>query len=160
MIKGKELISLSEELSFCDSYLRLFELRFEDTLFYDISIEEGLENSMIEKLSIQPLIENYVVHGIDPTSSNNFIEITCEQDKEEILISIKDNGKGISQKQLLFIQQQLKNNAIESSDSMGLLNVNYRIKELFGEKYGIEIMENDWGGVTVLLTIPTNKGGK
>lgn len=154
MIKGKELISLSEELSFCDSYLRLFELRFEDTLFYDISIEEGLEEVMIEKLSIQPLIENYVVHGIDSTSDNNFIEITCEQKNDDILISIKDNGKGIQKKQLVFIQQQLMNNAIESSDSMGLLNVNYRIKELFGEEYGVEISRNDWGGVTVFLRIP------
>ncbi|KAF1298639.1 hypothetical protein BAU15_10965 [Enterococcus sp. JM4C] len=159
MIKGKELIPLSEELSFCDSYLRLFELRYEDNLFYDISIDENLETSLIEKLSIQPLIENYVVHGIDIHSNSNFIEITCEKDQGDILISIKDNGKGIPDEKMAIIQEQLKNNDIESSDSMGLLNVNYRIKELFGESYGVQISNNDWGGVTVFLRIPQNEGG-
>ncbi|MGM0124090.1 two-component system, sensor histidine kinase YesM [Enterococcus sp. AZ194] len=159
MIKGKELIPLSEELSFCDSYLRLFELRYEDNLFYDISIEDSLETALIEKLSIQPLIENYVIHGIDIDSDSNFIEITCEQKDEDIMISIKDNGKGIPVEKLSLIQEQLKNNDIESSDSMGLLNVNYRIKELFGESYGVQIATNDWGGVSVFLMIPKNKGG-
>lgn len=159
MIKGKELITLSEELSFCDAYLRLFEIRFEDNLFYDISFPEELASAHIEKLSIQPLVENYIVHGIDSTKDNNFIEIICERDQADILILVKDNGNGIPLERLPDIQDKLRNNAIESSDSMGLLNVNFRIKERFGLNYGVMIELNEWAGVTVTLRIPSQQKG-
>lgn len=154
MIKGKELTTLKDELSLCDSYLRLFEIRFEDRLFYDISFSEEIEEALIEKLSIQPLIENYVVHGIKQEEDNNFIEIACTKEKTDILIQVQDNGKGISEEKLKQINQQLVDNDVEASDSMGLLNVHQRIKELFGEQYGVSVAGNEWGGTTVSLRIP------
>lgn len=154
MIKGKEFITLKEELMFCDTYLRLFEIRFEDKMFYDISFDKGLEDLPIEKLSIQPFVENYILHGIDSDKNDNFIEITCEVISDTLVISVQDNGKGISQDKLLAVQEKLASNSIDDSDSMGLLNVNFRVKELFGETYGVSIISNEWGGVSVTLLLP------
>lgn len=154
MIKGKELITLQEELDFCDKYLRLFELRFEDNLFYDITFPTELADVPLEKFSIQPFIENYIVHGIKPDHDANFIEIICQKVDNDLLITVSDNGKGLSSEKLKMIQVQLADNQIEASDSMGLLNVNYRVKELFGSDYGVEIAQNNWQGVTISLRIP------
>lgn len=159
MIKGKELITLKEELMFCDTYLRLFEIRFDDNLFYDISFDNTLENIMIEKLMVQPFIENYIVHGIDSKKDNNFIEISCKEIFNDLIITVQDNGKGINKKRLQTIQKQLRENAIESTESMGLLSINYRVKELFGKDYGVTIELNSWNGITVSLCIPIQKGG-
>jgi two-component system sensor histidine kinase YesM len=161
MIKGDDIVLLKDEIDFCDDYLSLFEARFEDNLFYDISYDESLDDVLIEKFSIQPIIENYIHHGIDSKRNDNFIEIHCYKNKDELLIQVTNNGKPIAKTDLVDINNQLKNNHKNNEEKTltGLFGVDFRLKQRFGDEYGVSI-ENRVNSVVVTLKLPIKRGYK
>ena len=158
MIKGEELLTLEQELEFCDAYLSLFEGRFEDRLFYDISCPTELKGMFIEKFSIQPIIENYLHHGLNPEREDNFIEVSCHEKDKTVVIQISNNGKCIPSEDLDAIVVALEQNFEETEGGVptGLFGVDYRIKQRYGKNYGVRI-ENSKSGVTVTLIIPIRR---
>lgn len=155
MIKGKNLITIQEEIYNCKLYLELFKFRYDDKFNYQIDLDEKLKSKSILKFTIQPVIENFIIHGIRLESNDNFILITIKENNEDIMITIKDNGIGISPEKVEDLNRRMMN--LESTESLGLTNVNERLKLFYGEKYGITISSMKYIGTIVNIIIPNKE---
>ena len=150
--QGKDIISIREELQHVRSYLEIQQVRYQDILQYDIQVEEELYKYLIPKITIQPLVENALYHGIKNKRGVGKIIISGKREEDHFRILIEDNGIGISEERLLQVRDGIKNKVLTGKDIYGLYNVNERIRLNFGEKYGIFI-ESTYGEGTVVSVI-------
>lgn len=150
--QGKDIISIREELQHVRSYLEIQQVRYQDILEYEIQVPEELNRFLIPKITIQPLVENALYHGIKNKRGVGKIIISGKQEQDYFLIRIEDNGIGIREKRLLQVREGIRNKVLTGKDIYGLYNVNERIRLNFGEKYGITI-ESDYGERTVVSVI-------
>lgn len=125
--------TIQRELSFCEKYVYLYQMRYPDQIAYDFKIEENLKELEIPKFSLQPLIENYFVHGIDYRRHDNAISVKVYQENNDIVIQIKDNGKGMTSEKLKEVQKKLAENTGLLTESIGLLNVAQRLENYFSQ---------------------------
>lgn len=142
----EELIPIEKEIDYINTYLKLEKARFGDKLKieYDLNVGRGI---MIPPLIIQPLVENSIIHGIRGRYETGMIKISIVKDEKEIAISVWDNGKGISRgeiEQLLDVKRDSK--------SVGLKNINMRLKRLYGK--GIDIKSKEGTETIVKIAIP------
>lgn len=151
-VKDSYIITLKDELDYCRKYIEIFQFRYYDNFNFEINCPEELERYKIVKFSIQPLIENYFVHGIRFEDDDNLLKIDVSKEENDIFIRIIDNGRGISDEKLEKIKDKLLNNKQEN-DSIGIVNVNKRIVNEYGEGYGVNILRNEGCGVTLILKI-------
>ncbi|MDF2633676.1 MAG: multi-sensor signal transduction histidine kinase [Pelosinus sp.] len=136
--KGKEMISVHEELEHVRSYLTIQKARYEDKLMYEIKYDEDILNYSVLKLILQPLVENAIYHGINARRGGGNITITARVDKGKLYFCVADNGIGITSEKLKDIRQSLENNHGETAKTgFGIFNVNERIKLSFGSEYGL-----------------------
>lgn len=154
-LKEKDIIPIKTELDYCKKYLELFKFRYQEKFNYEIDCDENLLGNNIIKFVLQPIIENYVVHGVRLSDSDNKLEIKIESQGKDIDIYIIDNGIGISAEKLEQIKDKLADNSL-NNDSIGIVNVNQRIKNTYGEKYGVTYIEGIKNGTRVLIKIPKN----
>ena len=150
--QGKDIISIKEELQHVRSYLEIQQVRYQDILQYDIQVEEELYKYLIPKITIQPLVENALYHGIKNKRGVDKIIISGRREEDHFSILIEDNGIGISKERLSQVRAGVKNKVSTGKDIYGLYNVNERIHLNFGEKYGI-IIESTYGEGTVVSVI-------
>nr|WP_274601613.1 sensor histidine kinase [Clostridium rhizosphaerae] len=152
MIKGKTFITIEQELEHCKMYLDLFKFRYEGKFNYCIDVSEELYSKEIIKFSLQPIIENFIVHGINLDRDDNYIVIYSEKDGQDAVIFIEDNGMGIEAEKVKSLNEKMEN--IETGDSIGLLNVNERIRLTYGEEYGLVVKGRKFMGTVVSIRIP------
>ncbi len=150
--QGKDIVSIKEELQHVRSYLEIQQVRYQDILKYEIHIPEELNRYLIPKITIQPLVENALYHGIKNKRGFGEIIISGRKEKDFFLIQIEDNGIGISAERLLQIQNGIRNKASTGKVIYGLYNVNERIRLNFGERYGISI-ESIYGERTIVSIV-------
>ncbi|MBE6070665.1 MAG: HAMP domain-containing protein [Clostridium butyricum] len=137
--KGKEIISVNDELNHIKSYLEIQKMRYEDKLEYEIYFDERILNYKVVKLILQPLIENAIYHGIKEKRGNGKIVIIAEEYDDILHFSVSDNGKGIDEKTLKEIKYMLENGRSEESNlGYGIFNVNERINLMYGKQYGVK----------------------
>lgn len=151
--KGHDMISLGEEIMHTRSYLEIQQVRYQDILDYDITIPEILKMIQVPKLTLQPLAENALYHGVKEKRGKSKITITCEEQGEDIVLTVSDNGIGIQQEKLRAIRHSLDNS---EHVGFGLTAVHERVKLYFGESYGIHIDSEYGSGTTVEVRIPKN----
>ncbi|RJG24928.1 sensor histidine kinase [Paenibacillus thiaminolyticus] len=156
MVKDKTTITLNEEIENCRRYLELTRIRYRDKLQYSIYMDERLGGYNIMKLSVQPIIENYLVHGLGLDRTDNHIIIEVESGEKDLVIRIADNGKGIESERLQQIQKELKQSTIQEHGSLGLKNVHDRLRILYGDEYGIKVESVLGSGTTVTIRVPLN----
>lgn len=144
--------TLEKELSFCEKYVYLYQMRYPDRIAYHFEIDEALKKLILPKFSIQPLIENYFVHGIDFSRNDNAISVKAHLVDGQVQILIRDNGKGISLQKLTLIQAKLWSQQIELHDSIGLQNVNERLRAYFGVSFLMTINPNETKGIALELS--------
>lgn len=159
MVKGKTFITINEELEHCKLYLELFKFRYKDKFDYCIDVEPKLLNKEIIKFSIQPIIENFVVHGVRLDNKENFILITLEEEANDIKICIEDNGIGIPQDKIDQINESLKNMS-NKTRSIGIINVHERIILTYGKEYGVTVENRKPTGTLVTIKIPCKEVDK
>ena len=152
--RGKELIPIKDELRHAESYLIIQSFRYSGRFTYSFNVDKSLEECLCNKITIQPLIENALYHGIADMDDGE-IKITvkrADDDPEDILITVADNGVGMTEEQCAAVL------AKERSDSVGIgvKNVNDRLRIYFGEKYGISIKSELDEGTEVTVRIPGN----
>ncbi|OAX46993.1 cache domain-containing sensor histidine kinase [Paenibacillus sp. AD87] len=160
LIKKQTHVTLAEEIELCGMYLALVQYRYEDKLHVETHIENAAAGSMVVKLLVQPIIENYIVHGFRTNDEDNRISITAEEENGVIRIRVKDNGKGISADRLLELQHGLHkgDEATETSDrSLGLKNVHDRIRLNYGSDYGLHLNSVEGEGCEVTISIPVTR---
>lgn len=152
MVKGSTFITIKQEIDQCKLYLDLFKFRYEGKIDYYIDIEEKFLKNEIIKFSIQPIIENFVIHGVDLYNDNNFISIRSCKEDNDLIITIEDNGIGMDEEKIKEINRKMQN--IEHTDSIGLLNVHERIRLTYGDKYGLIIRNKKTKGTIIDIKIP------
>lgn len=149
------LVPLKEELEHVELYVKLVDFRFRGRIRMHMEIPKELENEMIVKLTLQPLIENAIQHGLAHKRSQADIWIKGEKDGDKNYIHVIDNGKGVSDDKLTKLQNQLEEAVIGSGKHIGLRNVNQRLKLVFGEEYGLNIERAKEGGLCVTICYKT-----
>lgn len=137
--QGKDIVSIKEELQHVRSYLEIQQVRYQDILNYEIDVPDELNNYRIPKITIQPLVENALYHGIKNKRGCGKIVISGGMERDFFVIQIEDNGIGISTERLAQVQSGIKHKVPTGKGIYGLYNVNERIRLKFGEKYGISI---------------------
>lgn len=165
--KGQDVIPLKKELEHVDSYLLIQMTRYRNKLSYHISIDEKLASYRVLKFILQPIVENAIYHGIKERRGLGKIMIRAEEQAGNLIIKVKDDGKGMSLERFNEINHALAH-AITLTDNTddkgegkayGLLNVQARIKLAYGESYGIEISSKENVGTEVKLVLPAIKNG-
>lgn len=146
-------VTLRSELEFTNSYLELQSARFGDRVSYSIYSEIS-KDYMILPLLIQPIVENAFVHGVEGNKSNGRIDIKVYYHGEYVIVDVMDNGQGISPERLEELEKKLELSDTSSGKSIGLSNVNKRIKMYHGDKYGMSIKSVVGEGTTIRLTLP------
>lgn len=134
------VIPLSVELNFAIEYVKIMKYRYGDKISLKINHDKSLDNVCVLKLSLQPIIENAIYHGIIPSESEiESIIISTEKKKKSIVVSIENTGKIVTKEDIYRIKN-IMCSAKESSEShIGISNVNQRIKYTFGNNYGIRV---------------------
>ena len=154
---GKEKILLSDEIGYVQNYLVIQRLRFSEKFDIEYLIDEACLNCLVPKLILQPIVENSLIYnstdeeGLKPLN----IIIRAYQENEVLCISVEDNGPGIRKDILDNILTEKQ--GIDKFSTVGLNNINQRIKLHYGDEYGLEIKSQVEEGTTVLIRLPVNK---
>ena len=148
--KGNSIISLGDEKKQVESYLTIQKIRFKHKLDYDISFPPQILHYLTIKLILQPIVENSIIHGIEKRPVKGLISITALKNDDIIEITICDNGVGGNADEL--------NSALEESkgsfNSFAVKNINERIRQVFGEEYGLKFYNCEPTGMMVRIRFP------
>jgi two-component system sensor histidine kinase YesM len=159
--KGRDWISVRDEVEHIRSYLIIQKIRYRDILDFDITVSDEILDYKILKLTLQPIVENALYHGVKNKRSRGTITIKGILDTDKsILFEIRDNGIGITEDKLQKIQRELKDGSAEAiiTDSgFGLANVQKRIKLYYGKQYGLCIASEHGNGTTALIKVQAER---
>ncbi|MGN1128857.1 MAG: sensor histidine kinase, partial [Candidatus Flemingiibacterium sp.] len=148
--RGHELIPIRDELRHAESYLIIQKYRYSDRFSYRFETDPGLDDFLCNKITLQPLVENAIYHGIEPLVDEGEIIISTKSDGDDILLTVSDNGVGMTPEQ---VESLLKKERSDSS-GIGIKNVSDRIKIYFGERYGITVESEPDVGTKITVRIP------
>lgn len=152
--KGQDMVSLSQEIEHTQSYVTIQNMRFDDIVKLHIDINENIKNIEIPKITLQPIVENSIYHGIKPkedVTGNIWIKSEI-LDNKDIVLYIEDDGIGMSYDELEHLNQTI--NIVINDGSYGVKNVNQRICMRFGQNYGLKYFKNSYGGISVKIRLP------
>jgi len=155
--KGKEFISIGQEEQHIRSYLEIQEMRYHDILEYEFRIDSLLYEYQILKLTLQPIVENALYHGIKCKRAKGNICISGEKKGDIICLTVSDDGVGMDAEELEQLREEIGRPCGETKKGFGLANVNERIHMYFGPEYGMDIRSVKGEGTTVEITIPAVK---
>ena len=152
--QGQDILEVKEELQHVRSYLEIQQMRYQDILQYEICVPEELNHCQIPKITLQPLVENALYHGIKNKRGKGMIRIEGELEGEDCILRITDNGKGMTPERLEQVREGIRDRKARETDIYGLYNVNERIRLKFGENYGITITSTYGEGTCVTVRLP------
>ena len=149
--RGEDVITLKEEEGHVRSYLQIQQARYKDVMRYSIDIDPGLQQARIPKLTLQPLVENALYHGVKLKRALGCITVTGRAEGGDILLRVADDGVGMTPERL----EQLRSSR-DSGERVGfgLATVDERLRLLFGPDYGLSIASREGEGTTVTVRIP------
>lgn len=153
-------VSFESELELVKNYLEIQGLRFKGKVEHEFNIEIDSKKYNILPLLLQPIVENAFVHGLEGTKEKGKIVVSAFEDLGYLLVEISDNGCGMSKERLEFINDNLgKTNKKENGhQSIGMGNINERIKIFYGDEYGIHVFSELNVGTKVVLVLPAIEG--
>ena len=160
--KGRDWVLIRSELAHAQSYLIIQQMRYRDILDYKIEVGEELQDYPILNMTIQPLIENSIYHGIKNKRGQGIIRIGGYVDGNSVVLTICDDGIGITAERLELLRLQIEQ-PIQSEDAdtvqggFGLQNVHQRLQLYFGKEYGIRLNSSEGLGTQIEVRIPKNR---
>lgn len=150
-------VSINKEIKQVENYLKIQKSRFEDRFNYSVNIEENILKEKIPKLLLQPLVENAVVHGVENFKTGGIIKVNGYSIDNKIIIEISDNGAGINTSKLKELNERfnekIQDNNKYKTSHIGLLNVNERIKLVYGNEYCMKIKSEVNKGTIIHLIL-------
>ena len=152
-LKEKNIISIENELDYCRKYIEIFKFRYYDSFQFFIECDEEVKQMQIIKFALQPLVENYFIHGIRLEDEDNILRIIVSKEENNIIIKIIDNGRGIDDVKLCLLNENIKNRKYEG-DSIGIINVHERIVLEYGKAYGVRLFKTEDKENIVMVKIP------
>lgn len=158
--RGNDIISVYDEVKLSQQYMYLQKLRYIEYLDYRFNIPEELTKYQLPKMTLQPILENSIYHGIKEKQEEGIVEIELTEHGDSLRFVIVDNGIGMTKEMLSHLQQTIKSSSdleeSESPKSFGMASVNRRLKLLYGENYSF-VIESEYGEFTkVTILIPKN----
>ncbi len=158
--KGKDWITIGEEIERTRSYLTIQKMRYRDIMDYAVEVDDQVLENTVLKLILQPLVENALYHGLKNQRQSGTITVRAKQKNEsEILLQVEDDGIGFEPEKLSRINEMINDNSdqIRFERGFGLNNVNKRIKLYYGKQYGLSINSDYQVGTCVSLVVPATK---
>lgn len=144
--------TISQELSFVEKYVFLYQVRFPDQFAYQFDVDPSVAAVQLPKFSLQPLVENYFVHGIDFTRNDNAISVKAWRKDARIYIRLRNNGHDLTSDELTAINQRMRVPFDTAGhQSIGLQNVYSRMADYFGTSFQMTVRHNEPQGVQVDL---------
>lgn len=164
-ISGKSnIVTLRDELDNCKTYVKIQNYRFHNRFVLEITEEQCADDAMLPKLSLQPIVENAILHGLQHTLSGGVIRIQVSLIGQDIRIVISDNGCGMSPEKLEELTSKIRNGASEKEqgkhNGIAMYNVDRRMKLYFGQEYGLKLYSCEGMGTDVEMRIPYHIGTK
>ena len=153
---GHELIPIAKEIEHAESYLQIQKYRYKNQFTYEFDVDPECLDYYCNKITLQPIIENSINHGLDLLVEEGRIQVEVLQDGEDILFRVRDNGVGMSQEQVDAILEQDP----EDRTGIGIRNVNDRLRIYFGAPYGLRITSELDVGTCVEIRMPKVKEGE
>ncbi len=148
--RGKEFVTIREEISHVKEYLYIQKIRYGEKLEYEIQAEESLLDIIIPKIIFQPLVENSIYHGIKPKDGKGFIKIIVERKNAAIHLIVEDDGIGIKERDGKMREEA---SIIPKLGGIGIANVDKRIKLYYGSEYGVSLESRPGGGCRAIVKI-------
>ena len=150
-----ELSTLQNEMAHVRNYLYVMDVRNGSTIAYDYQIDSDTLQDSMPRICIQPVVENALTHGLrNVRRKDKKLLIRSEHVGENLVITVQDNGAGMDAEEMNRLLEQNDMKRVESGVSIGILNVNARLKKLFGKEYGLHIESTLGEGTTVTITVP------
>lgn len=157
--KGKEVITIYEEVEHVKHYLQIQKIRYASKLTYTIQVSPDIFDEMIVKIVLQPLVENALYHGIKDLEEGGYIRVLGFREGNNLILEVYDNGKGMSHEQIKNILKAPSSTSI-TKGGVAIKNVHERIQVYFGQDYGLSY-ESEYGKWTkVRITIPATEIGE
>lgn len=156
--KNEEMITLSQEIKCIDSYVLLQRMRYGDKFNIEYDIDEKLLQYKVPCLLLQPIVENSIIHGLRDRDNGGLITVTVKSESGNVIIEVKDNGRGMGSGML---ERILQEDNLQSGrfSNIGVKNVNERIKLTYGQQYGINIVSRENWGTIVSMKLPEKEVG-
>ena len=154
---GTVSTTLENELLHIERYLTIQKLRFGDRINYTLSVAPKVnpKELTILPLLLQPVVENAVIHGLESLNGEGMISVEIAMgEKDCLLITVSDNGNGMTEEELADIRGRLNEPAAARTEHIGLSNINQRIRLCYGEEYGMEIEAEPENGTRIILRLP------
>lgn len=148
--KGHELIPIAKEIEHAENYLEIQKYRYKNQFTYDFEVDPGCLDYYCNKITLQPIIENAIMHGLDLMVDEGHIQVHVSQDGDDIVFRVQDNGVGMSEPQVRAILEEDG----QDRTGIGIKNVNDRLQIYFGKQYGLQITSELDIGTTVELRMP------
>lgn len=149
--EGREKITLDEEFKLAGSYLTIQRTRYGDKLTFHMDLEPEIEDFMVVKIIVQPLVENAIYHGVKPKKLAGHIEVKGRRIGDFIVITVTDDGVGMSYETLEEIKGRI--NARTCTSNYGLYNIAERLRLTYGDKAGLDIESTLNAGTRVTIKI-------
>lgn len=153
-----DFVPLSEEISCVREYFSIINIRFEDCMCFEVDVPVELYSRRILKMTLQPIVENAVYHGLEKVSREGLLTVRARQGADGFTITVHDNGVGMSPERYEAVQAGLhtRPELIETT-KIGLLNIQKRIRLTYGEGYGLSVESREHEGTTVTLRMPAEE---
>lgn len=153
--KGKDWIPLSKEIRHVEDYLKILKIRYAEMLTYDIQVPDELQEQMVLKMILQPIIENAVYHGTKLVRRAGKVHVGLVEEKEALVFFVNDNGIGMSPEVLNDVRFHLSEVSLSSTESgYGLYNINRRLNLYYGEDAYLKIESTYNQGTCVTIRVP------
>jgi two-component system LytT family sensor kinase len=148
---GRSYVTLGEEIDHVERYLRLEQARFRDHLHVSVDVPRETRDVVVPAMSVQPLVENAVRHGVERRAGSGMIEITARATKQDVALSVRDDGVGIAAERVPAL-------LAGAGGGIGLANVDGRLRATFGDRYALQIESRLGEGTTAVMTVPNLRG--
>lgn len=148
---SKEIITIRQEIQIVEDYLELQRIRYNDIFTYEVDIDENIMQMLIPKLTLQPLVENAIYHGLKYKEETGILRITGNRIEDGVMLSVMDNGAGMNEDNREAILQN------QPEGHFGVYSVNHRIKLFFGDQYGIVVQSEIGKGTKIDILLPANE---
>lgn len=157
-ISQEKYTTVDKELEFCEKYAYLYQMRYPDCLAYNFKVEESIKQQKIPKFIVQPLLENYFIHGVDFEKINNAGSVKAYQEDDRLILQVIDNGVGLNKSTLEnFRKYRFSRKNLAEGKSIGIPNIYERLKLYYGDDFRFDFKENKPSGLIITIDIPLSK---
>ena len=148
---GKDIVTVAEEKQHIQSYLEIQQVRYRDIMEFEIDIDPSIEDTKLPKMTLQPLVENAIYHGLKPKRGKGRIVVTGNREDDKIILKVTDTGLGMDSEELESLKTRVLN---EDTTSFGLTSSYKRLKILYGDACRFDIESKPQEGTSISIVIP------